>query len=270
MVETFQTGVFPDELKLADITPTYKKEDPTNVKNYRPISVLPTVSKIFERLIQKQLSLHFNQYLSPFLCGYRKGFNTQHALITLIEKWKLSLDSNGYAGAIIMDLSKAFDTINHDLLIAKLNAYGFQKKALILIKSYLDNRWQRTKINTSFSSWTELLCGVPQGSVLGPLLFNIYINDLFFINEQTDVCNFADDTTFYVCDDNLKSLVDRLEHDSFLAIEWFQANYMKLNTDKCHLLLAGQKYEQVWANIGNDKIWESQNEKLLGVTSVQR
>ena len=152
VVEAFQTGVFPDELKLADITPTYKKEDPTNTKNYRPISVLPTVSKIFERLIQKQLSSHFNQHLSPFLCGYRKGFNTQHALITLIEKWKLSLDKNGYAGAIIMDLSKAFDTINHDLLIAKLNAYGFEKNALILIKSYLDNRWQRTKINTSFSS----------------------------------------------------------------------------------------------------------------------
>ena len=161
-----------------------------------------------------------------------------------------------------MDLSKAFDTINNTLLIAKLNAYGFEKNALILIKSYLDNRWQTTKINTAFSSWIELLCGVPPGSALGPLLFNIYINDLFWINEHTDVCNFADDTTFYVCDDCLKSLINRLEHDSFLAIEWFQANYMKLNTDKCHLLLAGYKYEQVWVNVGRGGYKPSQTRQL--------
>ena len=95
------------------------------------------------------------------------------------------LDNRGYAGAILMDLSKAFDTINHELLLAKLYAYGFEKNVLRLIRSYLTERWQRTKINHSFSSWTELLQSVPQGSVLGPLLFNIYTNDLFFIIEQT-------------------------------------------------------------------------------------
>ena len=264
--QNIESGSFPEELKLADVTPIFKKEDATCAKNYRPVSVLPAASKVYERLLEKQIAKYFEIHLSPYLCGYRKGFNAQHALIALIEKWKITLDKQGFAGALLMDLSKAFDTLNHDLLLAKLHAYGLSKNALALVKSYLTNRWQRTKINTSFSSWTELLLGVPQGSVLGPLLFNIYINDLFWINTETDVCNYADDTTFYACDQNLNSLLVRLEHDALLAIEWFECNYMKLNKDKCHLLLSGSKYEHCWAKIGSEKIWESAQEKLLGVT----
>ena len=154
--------------------------------------------------------IYIEKYFTPFLCGFRKGFNTQHALMALIEKWKQSLDEKGYAGGIPMDLSKAFDTINHQLLIAKLHAYGFDKSSLTLILSYLSNRWQRTKINLSFSSWSELLQGLPQGSVLGPLLFNMYINDLFFEFTETEVCNFADDTTPYACDQDLKTLIQKL------------------------------------------------------------
>ena len=114
-----------------------------------------------------------------------------------------------------MDLSKAFDTLNHELLIAKLHAYGFNRDSLKLINDYLSNRWQRTKINKSFSSWAELIQGVPQGFALGSLLFNIYLNDLFYLAEYS--CNFANDTTFVACDRDLKTLISRLEHDRPLA-----------------------------------------------------
>ena len=146
--DIIKNNIFPTNLKVADINPIFKKEDSTLVTNYRPISVLPVVSKIFERIMQKQIAAYMEEHLSQYLCGYRKGFNAQHALIALIEKWKESLDNKGYAGAIFVDLSKAFDTINHQLLVAKLYDYGFDKCALTLILNYLSNRWQRTKINT--------------------------------------------------------------------------------------------------------------------------
>ena len=133
-----------------------------------------------------------------------------------------------------MDLSKAFDTLNYELLIVKPHAYGFGKESLMLISSYLSNRWQRTKINTSFSSWTELLQGVPQGWVLGPSLFNIYLNDLFFFLD-CNVCNFADCTTSFICYKNLDYVLNELERNSNIAIYCFQKNYMKMNSDKCHL-----------------------------------
>ena len=152
------------------------------------------------------------------MCGFRQKYSTQHALMTLIEKWKKILNSHGYAGAIITDLSKAFDTNNHELLLAKLHAYGFKKQALRLISSYLTNRWHKAKISVSFSTWKELLRGVPQGSVLGPLLFNIYFNDLFYFLEETEATNYADDTNIYACDMDLGNLMRRLEHDSLIAI----------------------------------------------------
>ena len=164
-----------------------------------------------------------------------------------------------------MELSKGVDTINHDLLITKLGAYSFDTESLKLIRSYLTNRLQRTKVNASFNSWSKLLLGVPQGSALGPLLFNIYIIDLFYLTEMTDLCNYVDDTTFYACDLDLKSLITRLGHDAALAIGWFESSHMMLNQDKCHVLFSGHKYETLFVNVGETKIWDSKQQKLLGV-----
>ena len=143
---------------------------------------------------------------------------------------------------------------DHDLLIAKLGAYIFDTTYLKLIRSHLTNRFQRTKVNTSFSSWSKLFLGVPQGSVLGLILFNIYVNDLFYLIEMTDVCNYDNDTTFHACDLDLKSLDTRLKHDAVLAIEWFESNYMMLNQDNGHFQLSEHKYETPFVNEGETKI----------------
>ena len=127
-------------MKIADVTPAYKKNSKYSKDNYRPVSILSNISKIYERCIYDQIEKYFDDILSKYQCGFRKGYSAQHCLMSLIEKWKESVDSGGAFGALLTDLSKAFDCLPHDLLIAKLNAYGFDKKALKLIHSYLSNR----------------------------------------------------------------------------------------------------------------------------------
>ena len=206
-----------------------------------------------------------SKHLSPYLTGFRKGYKTQDAVLNMLEKWKRVLDKKGYAGAIFLDLSKAFDTLEHDLLISKLNAYGFDNNSLKLIKNYLSNRWFRTKIETSFSSWSELTLGVPQGSVLGPLLFNIYLNDIFFIIDECDICNFADDTTLYCTNYKSEEVIKNLEKEGKIISDWFLNNYLKLNEAKSQFLIAGNKSCNYSISIGGSIIQENPDVKLLGM-----
>ena len=165
-----------------------------------------------------------------------------------------------------MDLSKAFDCLNHKLLIAKLEAYGFSRSALKLVYNYLSNRKQRVKVNGKFGSWQESVKGVPQGSVLGPLLFNIFLNNLFFLVKETEIRKYADDTTIYVCGQELEHIVSRLENDAQSMSQWFFDNSMKLNPDKCLLLIFGGRNTDLSVRIGETMVTESVEEKLLGVT----
>ena len=188
------------------------------------------MSKVFEKIIYNQIESFVEDKLSKLLTGFRKNNSTQNCLINMLEKWKNTLDKGGFICAMFIDLSKAFDTVNHDLLIARLGAHGFQKDAPSFMKSYLTKRWQRVCVNSNFRAWERIISGVPQRSILGPLLFNIFLNYLFLFVENSNLSNYADDNTLYSSGNSMHKVKQTLRGDFQIVTKWFYKNYMVLNS----------------------------------------
>ena len=181
----------------------------------------------------------------------------------MLDKWTLSKDKGDSFGALRTDLSKAFDCLSHELLIAKLAVYDFSRSPLKLMYTYLFDRKQRTKISIFYSSWQDILSGIPQVSILGPLLFNIFLCDLFFIINNIDFASYADDNTPYTTNESAEKVIDKLEIEAKSLFKWFSDNQMKANPDKCHLLISSTSQSEL--KIGNVTIKSSICEKLLGI-----
>jgi hypothetical protein len=267
-------NTFPDDLKKAAVTLVFKKKnDPLDRANYRPVSILPATSKILEGIITDQLSEHFERLFSPFLCAFRKGRGCQSILLRLIEDWKRHLDDNKTVGAILMDLSKAFDCLPHDLLIQKLKWYGVGDAAASTINSYLTNRQQAVVVQGTASDWKPITKGVPQGSLVGPLLFNIFMND--FMNQMpVDVYNYTDDNTLSWADNNTPRLIKTLESAAVTATNWFKRNAMTANPDKFQAMLIRpgrcDPREPVELNFLDSTITSSDHVNILGITIDER
>lgn len=262
---------FPDTMKCAEISPVFKKEDALSKNKYRPVSILTSVSKVFEKVINQQLVDHFYARYAGDLSAYRMNHNTQSVLLKAVNDWKLALDRGKYVGALLMDLSKAFDVIPHGLLLAKMKAYGYGTDAVMLIRSYLSSRRQRVKIGNARSEWVTTDMGVPQGSILGPTLFNVFLNDLFLLMNETEatIYNYADDNTLSYTSDSVNDLIACLNHHGSTMTAWFEINGMKANPDKYQTIMFGKRKESLGGNsnlsISGVTITTDSSVKLLGI-----
>ena len=177
---------------------------------------------------------------SIYFTGFQKNHNTQHALLKMTKTWKTKLNVGHKIGVIYLDLSKAFDSLNHELLIAKLKCYGLDQHAVEFFRSYLSNCYQCCKINNTLGDWRKIKAGVPQWSILGPLLFNIFLNYIFFLKDAS-LGNYADDNILYAYNKNLKTVICILRQEFSILSNCFYDIYMVLNPGKCHFMLFGIK-----------------------------
>ena len=222
------TGIFPDAFKLSKVIPLLKKGDSSLLVNYRPISLLPTISKVFERVIDDQMYEYFNQFnlLAEQQYGFRKQHSTEYAAIKLIDHVSKEMEAGKTPTSVYIDLSKAFDTLTFEVLLYKLKYYGVTDTAFDLLKSYLTNRKQYVVFDGCQSEHVEIYTGVPQGSILGPLFFSIYINDLITVSDRLNFLMYADDTTIYF---NLEDF-DNLTKETDINRELEKVNiWLKLN-----------------------------------------
>lgn len=248
------------------------KKDIFSGKNSRPISILPILSKITEKIVYDQINLYFckNGLNSPYQHAYKKGHSTTTALVQMTDEWLHEINDRKLVGAVMLDLSAAFDLIDYDLLLGKLSCYGFEKCAIQWIYSYLTNREFNVLFNGSYSETRVLCCGVPQGSCLGPLLFSIFINDLSFILEDATIALYADDLTVYVSDKDSTRLNTILNHELKLIENWIKENKLIINLIKSKCMMLGSKYllkEPPALNlfVGGSIIEQVAEAKLLGV-----
>ena len=264
-------GVFPNEVKLARVVPVYKCNNKQTLSNYRPISILTFFSKVIETImyntiakyLETKATIHDRQF------GFRTNHSTQHAIITLIDKITKSVDSGDIVINLFVDFRKAFDTVSHSILVEKLYAYGIRGNILELCASYLKNRTQFVTYDGEKSETKHITCGVPQGSILGPLFFIAYMNDIFQASKYLYNILYADDTSILLSGSDLQKLVREMNRELELISEWFKANKLTLNIDKTYYMVfhrGRRKFKNNIELVINDmNIREAKSMKYLGV-----